>query len=200
MSNAIEICNLALAKLGDRAQVVSIDPPDDSVQAQYCSIFYDPTLTSVLIDTQWSFAVKVAELAEVTNDDSRFAYAYALPSDCLLIHSVFETGVATTYQGVNQAQFSVAQGVLYTDQASASIEYTFNQRDPVKFSALFVDALSWKLAANLSGVIIKGDTGASAAMKLMQAYASIIKLAKESDGRTRLVRPNYQPEGIRSRA
>ena len=42
MASEVEICNLALARLGDAATVVSIDPPEGSAQAEHCAMFYRP--------------------------------------------------------------------------------------------------------------------------------------------------------------
>ena len=38
MSSDVDICNLALARLGDEANIVSISPPDQSAQAGYCCL------------------------------------------------------------------------------------------------------------------------------------------------------------------
>ena len=35
MSSVVDICNIALSRLGDRATVTSIDPPEGSAQALY---------------------------------------------------------------------------------------------------------------------------------------------------------------------
>ena len=40
MSTPVDICNLALARLGDEANVQSISPPDGSTQAALCAQFY----------------------------------------------------------------------------------------------------------------------------------------------------------------
>ena len=40
MFSVVEICNLALSHLGDRATVVSIDPPEGSAQAEHCKTYW----------------------------------------------------------------------------------------------------------------------------------------------------------------
>ncbi len=40
MPSVVDLCNLALAYLGDDATVASIDPPEGSAQAEHCQRFY----------------------------------------------------------------------------------------------------------------------------------------------------------------
>jgi hypothetical protein len=40
MSSVIDICNLALSHIGQAADVSSIDPPENSIEAEYCARFY----------------------------------------------------------------------------------------------------------------------------------------------------------------
>lgn len=61
----VTICNLALSHLGDTATVVSIKPPDASVQAQLCARFYYVARNSLLEMHAWSFATRRVKLAEV---------------------------------------------------------------------------------------------------------------------------------------
>ena len=60
------ICNLALAKIGDVAQVTSISPPDGSMQAAYCALFYSQALSVLLMRFAWSFALRVVKLNTLT--------------------------------------------------------------------------------------------------------------------------------------
>ena len=38
MASDVQICNIALAHLGDTATVASINPPEGSAQAEHCDI------------------------------------------------------------------------------------------------------------------------------------------------------------------
>lgn len=48
MASEVDICNLALARLGDNATVASIDPPEGSAQAEHCARFYAIARDSLL--------------------------------------------------------------------------------------------------------------------------------------------------------
>ena len=58
MSSEIDICNLALARLGDDATVASIDPPEGSAQAEQCARFYSIARDTMLEMHDWRFATK----------------------------------------------------------------------------------------------------------------------------------------------
>lgn len=233
MASDIDICNLALARLGDEANVSSINPPDQSAQANYCARFYPMSLASILDDHNWGFATKTATLALVTNSNSLWDYCYEVPSDMNNIIAVFDyqaegdvnyggnnsgTGINDLYgQGSadsyinraashgNQQAFSLeadalGNNLLYTNQASALLKYAAFVTDASKFPPSFVDALAWKLASNLAGIIVKGDVGVSASIKCIQAYMAALKSAKESDTQNRKVFPAPAPAGIAARA
>ncbi len=196
----VNICNIALARLGDEAAVTSINPPDSSPQARYCAMFLPMSLSSVLDEHNWCFTIKVTALdLAANNDDPRWLYCYVLPEDYSQVISVF--GQYTDAQQFTIATNAATGQRLFTNQAEAYLEYSAEITDPNLFPSAFTDALAWKLAVNLAGPIIKGDTGAAAALKLSQAYQGALKLAKESDGQGRKVSALFNvPTGIAARA
>lgn len=64
MTTQIDICNLALGKLGDEAVVSSVTPPYQSMQAQYCALFYPQALQVLLTKHDWAFATVTAALTQ----------------------------------------------------------------------------------------------------------------------------------------
>jgi len=62
-SAVTNICNLALAKLGNPAKVTSVAPPDGSSEANYCALFYPQALNVLLSEHAWAFATKTVALA-----------------------------------------------------------------------------------------------------------------------------------------
>ena len=56
MASAVDICNLALSRIGDIASVQSIDPPEASAQAIHCARFYPVARDSMLERHPWGFA------------------------------------------------------------------------------------------------------------------------------------------------
>lgn len=209
MASAVDICNLALAHLGDEANVTSIDPPDQAPQAAYCAMFYPLSLASVLDEHNWGFATKTVILAQVNNPDSLWAYCYAQPSDFINVVAIYDYATSNDVNGFsdhgNQQDFSVesatdGSAVIYTNQSSAMLKYVANVANAAQFPPKFVDALAWKLAENLAGIILKGDVGVAAAMKCMQAYVPALERAIESDAQNRKAFVRPIPSGIAARA
>ena len=65
MASETDICNLALARLGDAALVSSISPPDGSAQAGHCAAFYPMVRDYLLERYAWSFSLTRAALTQL---------------------------------------------------------------------------------------------------------------------------------------
>lgn len=203
MATDVDICNLALGRLGDEATVSSIDPADNSAQAKYCAKFYLLSLNSVLDEYPWSFSIKTISAALLENTQTLWAYCYAVPSDCNKIVGIYDpaaVGDVKTEQEYTVELNETGAPVIYTNQITAVLKYTAFISDTSTFSPSFIEALVWKLASNLAGVIIKGDVGVSASLKTFQAYQAALSTAKKADSQSRFVKPNYIPSGIEARA
>jgi hypothetical protein len=182
VASETDICNLALAHLGDSATVSSIDPPEGSAQAEHCARFYPIARDALLEMHDWGFATKRAILAQLSNPSSQWAYCYAQPSDLVNTISVLDryatddTSVGMSYPtawgeapmtngGVYTPQaFQLETAddgtdILYTNQANALLRYVARVTDTTRFSPLFIQTLSWSLAAMLAGPVIKGEAG-----------------------------------------
>ena len=65
MASVVDLCNLSLARLGDEANVVSIEPPDGSAQAAHCARFLPMVRDSLLQAHAWGFALRREALLRV---------------------------------------------------------------------------------------------------------------------------------------
>lgn len=178
MSNAVEICNLALGHIGSDANVASISPPDGSVESGYCARYYPLARKLTIAMAQWSFATTRKALAEVTNESNVWQFAYSQPADCIKPYRVLKAGATNEQDG---ASFTIEGGVIYTNEAEATLVYTRDITDTTKFSPEFISALSWMIASYLAGPIIKGNEGANAAVKLRERAAAETRLASAGD-------------------
>jgi hypothetical protein len=182
MASITDICNLALAHLGDPAEVTSIDPPDGSVQASHCARFYPIARDEVLEMHPWHFAVKRADLAEVDNAyEDDWSFAYALPSGCLRPLSCLLPGVPERFlsidtdAGTHPYIVEAADDgtlVLYTNVETATLRYIARITDSTKFTPGFVTCLARRLASYLAGPIVKGANGAKTAQEQMRIFAA----------------------------
>lgn len=201
MSSEVEICNLALAHLGDDATVASIDPPEGSPQAEHCARFYPIARDTLLEMHPWSFATRRIQLAELDVPSWSWDYAYAYPASCVKILSVLpyqsgsddETQLYETEAGSDGAQ------IILTNTELATCRYITRVTDTAKFPPLFVDALSRLLSSYLAGPVVKGESGRKEAMSQLNAFNLSAGRAMASDANQRDAKPAHTPDWIGNR-
>ncbi len=216
MASVADICNMALSHVGSSTEVVSISPPDGSVEAGLCARFYPIARKEALESHRWTWCKKRALLAPTTNPSEVWTYAYALPSDCISAARVLQKAsvfdfvwwsfvlpvTADEYKLWTErgsADFEIEDGVLLTHEPDAVLLYTRDVTDTTKFSATFTSFLSYLLASYLSGPIIKGDAGAKAALQWRQIAARVKGEAASDDANDSSERNDFVPSNIRAR-
>lgn len=193
MASVVDICNLALSRLGDTATVSSIDPPEGSPQAVYCATFYPIARDTLLEMHQWTFCTRRTTPAKLDFPYNQWKFAYASPEGLMDVIAVLDKNAADDFAytmvrdnqvlgTVNSGQsiytpqpFSLetledGSSVILTNQEDPVIRYTARITDSTKFPAMFVNCLSWLLASHLAGPLIKGDVGSKAAKDCYQAF------------------------------
>lgn len=204
MATEVDICNLALAHLGDDATIASLNPPEGSAQAEKAARFYPIARNTLLEMHTWNFAAKRGNLALTANTLDQWDYAYVAPADMMSPVAVISPtaqndyatrmssgdtpgGITSNYSPTIVAgqytpqQFAVEGTLIYTNQENAMLRYQAAVTDASAFSPLFVITLSWHLASMLAGPVIKGDQGAAEAKRCTQMMATYLTTAKQSD-------------------
>lgn len=186
MASEVDICNTALARLGDSATVASIDPPEGSAQAEHCARFYPIARDAMLELHNWGFATRRATLALLDVTIDGWEYVYALPAAYVKIISVNIDGAISDFNQVEAQDFSIeslADGtmILLTNTENASVRYTVKVTDTTKFSPLFNVGVSILLSSYLAGPVIKGAEGRMEGRALLQEFERWLSLAKVSD-------------------
>ena len=201
IASEVDICNLALARLGDNATVASIDPPEGSAQAEHCARFYAAARDSLLEMHAWKFATRRVQLAKLTVPSWDWSFAYAEPTGALNLLGVLSATASNDDETQPYEAESDATGaaIILTNQESASLRFVARVTDTTKFSPLFVDALAWLLASYLAGPVLKGDAGAAMAKTCLQSFMLAFSNAKVSDANQRKVRPEHTPAWIAGR-
>src|SRR3982751_1837092 len=123
MAINITICNLALGEL--RASAIA-DIAEDSIEAQNCARYYPQCLKLLLERHDWSFATRIAPLAELSVNPraSEWLHAYALPVDCATPKRLVppSEGVVLCWPVEWGQAFIVEAGLLYTQITGALLE------------------------------------------------------------------------------
>lgn len=214
MASVVDICNLALAHLGDTATVASIDPPSGDAQSSHCARFYPIARDALLELHNWGFSTRRALLTlNSVNPSSTWKFCYQAPSNVINYISVLANTATDDYSvGVQMANVGaysapiVSMGVytpqdfavesdnngndiIYTNVEFAVLRYTVPVDDTTKFSPLFVMCLSHMLASMLAGPLIKGEAGIAVSKAQTELAMKWDVLAEGSDANQRHIRP-----------
>jgi hypothetical protein len=222
MASDVDICNLALSRIGDSATLVSISPPEGSAQADHCARFYPMARNSLLERHSWGFATRRAQLALLANSPtSAWRYAYASPAGVANYLAVQASDAGDDYTesvydnryntypikmgAISQQPYVVesddsGNAIILTNIENAVLRYTVLATDTTQYSALFTDALAWLLASYLAGPVLKGGDGFSMSIKCAEAAEKLLSKAIESDANQRkLSLQHHTPDFMRAR-
>lgn len=178
MASAVDICNMALANLGDVADITSLDPPEGSAQAERCAQFYPIAVKTLLEIHEWGFATVRKQLVKYENNNrDNWLFCYAVPVDCIKIIDINDQPFpqmppefAKSYYDYEIGLNDSGNKCIYTNLENAVIRYISNVKENL-FPANFVMALSWKLAGMLAGPLLKGDVGAQMTLNCEKMYS-----------------------------
>lgn len=202
MASTVDICNTALAHLGNDNTISAIDPPDGSTEAGYCKRFYPIARKELIERFAWPFAMKRQALALVTNPSAVWAFAYQLPSDCLRPVRVLTPQLASSlmwdlangriasadlFREADSAPYEVEDGKLLTNVADAVLLYLWDVVDTTRYTPTFVSALGYLLASYLAGPMVRGADGAKAAQNYRQ-----LALTQGSEAATLAARGSHE--------
>ncbi|TDY26301.1 hypothetical protein B0G81_6811 [Paraburkholderia sp. BL6665CI2N2] len=212
-TNQVQICNLALAAVGTRSTIASLD--EGSGESNQCSLHYDVALEAALRGVHWNFArkqVQLALIADATQGQAvpqPWTYEYALPANCLLARFVLPQ------MAITGAPFPVAQQrpvpfiigsdedsdgnditVLLTNEPLAQLVYTARITNPAIYDPSFVDAFVPVLGSKLA-IPLTGDKGTR--QTLIQLAQALLNGAQVSNGNEGLTVIDHQPDWMRVR-
>ena len=159
-TSVVQIVNNALVKIGANAILTLTE---DSEAARAANLIYEQIRDACIRDHVWNFAVNRVELAQNSTAPAfEFSYQYNLPSDCLRVLQMQD--MSTLYK--------IEGGKLLTDDGTAKILYLARVEDVNLFDAMFVEALSARLAAELSVTLSESNTLYSNMMEMYQRKIS----------------------------
>lgn len=199
MASEVEICNLALGRVGVSQTITSLSEP--SAEAVACNRFYALTRDTVLRGFPWPFATTFVALGLVKEDpNTDWQYSYRYPSDCIRFRRIVPPGgrpstavssdarlVADAIPSPDSIPYRIASDttarLIYTDQDDAVAEYTRKVTDSEFYDAEFVSVLAWRLAAEIAPVLTQGDPYkmGSRAMSLYQYELGQVYVTVENE-------------------
>jgi len=139
----IQICNLALARLGD-SRITALT--DATAQAQYCSLFYTQTVEELQAEFDWQFCRKQVSLTSGTAPLTGYSTQYALPTDFIRAIRLGNIDASENF-----GTWEIVGTNLHTNLTSpVALDYIANITTTTSFPAIFTELLSIKLAAVLA--------------------------------------------------
>ena len=178
MTSVVDICNRALIKIGADT-ITSLD--EQTKEARLCNTLYDMIRKELLRSHPWNFAIKRLVLAaDLTVPEFGYDWQYPLPTDCLRILHMYDSGYP----------FKVEGRFLLTDEVQVAAVYIANITDTEQFDALFVSLLVCRLAVEM-GYSITGATFIAQGLK--EELAQLRKDAKLFDAQEGS--PDELPDG-----
>lgn len=168
MASEVEICNIALQKLGaDRINLLT----EDSVNARECNLAYAVIRDRELRKHSWTFAKKTVALAASTTKPLGYARQFPLPSDWLRTVKI----LADPEDKHEMQDFALEGRNILSDETVVYLKYIRRVEDPNEFDTLFIDVLASALAYQLCEKLTQSNTKKDEAK---EAYKDAISEAK----------------------
>lgn len=171
MASKLEICNLALQRIGVSARIEDLED-DSRIEAELCNAIFDEIRDQVLESMHWDFA-KARETLAVLSGVTRsgWAYAYGLPTDLIAVRRL-ESGVRERSERPDhripyaiEASDDRTTKILVTDEDAPELVYTARIEEPEAYTPLFRSAVAWLLASELAIPLEKKQAMADRALK-----------------------------------
>ena len=179
MASQADICNLALSKIGDTAQIASIT--EASPQAKHCKQWYDIARDKALSDGRWGFATRriLGPAVALPDTVTQWRFAYGVPASCLDILAVLRPGAQSEVTELFVLEtLPTGARIILTNVETATLRYIERVTDTTRYPVPFVMAMSTLLGSFISGPIRK-DVKTAAALR--QMYSIEIGEAAASD-------------------
>ena len=174
----LDIFNMALGFLGTRTIASENERTPEAIQ---CVLYWDRARRSALRDYPYRFAVRRVVLAEKALPETyegEWRHAYALPDQCLKVHSVHdgrERGPKKPFRLESDAEGLV----LLCDVEQAMATCTFDVEDVSLWDENFVMAMARKLAMLIAVPLLKNNQ--SKLQELAQLYQDALPRAEGQD-------------------
>jgi hypothetical protein len=176
-SSETEICNLALTRIGHR-QITSLS--ENEKAANLCTLHYPRTRDALLRAHPWNFAIRYAELSQLTTTPAfEFQYAYQLPVACLKVIRTRSEQLGYDYP------YRVVGREVWANTETMAIEYVARIEDVSQYDELFVDLLAQRLAAELAFPITDNRALTETAWQVYQTKLVEARLMDAQEGTPR---------------
>ena len=167
----VEMCNMALGKIGHKRFISDIYPDEDTEPARQCYRFWEGNRDFVLSDAPWRCARKRTELSELeTAPDFGWDYQFTLPSDFIREVEVLDSSEIPT-------EYTI-ENVLLANTDTIYLKYIYKLTDTTKYHPMLLEAMVTRLA-HLLAMPLTGDKSIKDMM--FKEYGITLQMAKEAN-------------------
>jgi len=172
MTSKVQICNMALSRLGANT-ITSLT--DSTSEAKLCNTLFNDLADRVMMQGSWTSTIKRASLARTTNTPAfEYSYEYQLPVDpkCLKVLEVSEYAPGSI-------EYRIEGDKLLSDNSTMKIRYIAQLTDSEDWDTMLTEAFEILLASYLA-VPVMGDR--KIARDLKEEYHQLVSLNLAIDG------------------
>ena len=156
----LEICNLALAKLGEKP-ITKLNRFGTRAES-HCEYHYHVARREILCANKWPFATRTATIPSA-DEGYRGIKPHTLPLDSLHLLEV------------SAPNWTLRGRTIWSPEDALNIVYIADEEDCTKFTPLFIEALATSIAAKLVKTIFhSAANSAKKAEQLTNAYQNLI--------------------------
>ncbi len=200
MTTVTELCNIALARIGNRNGLVDF-ATDTTTEGDMCRIHYPMVRRSILRAHPWNCAVKRAMLTRLAEPPAfEYQYQFLLPDDYLaVVRMSWEADgyisadrpasgyweQATIAYRIEASTANAGRRVLLTNQSSCGMEYIADITDSAAFDPMLVNAISMQLAVELAMSLAQNRQMAEMLTQLAQMKLREARSADSQEGAPR---------------
>lgn len=154
VTSEVDICNLALARLGQTKAIASVETPETPVE-DLCALHYPMARRGLLRAYIFNFAKKLDQLTADPSETPAygFATAYALPNDFIRLLTL---GDHTQNDDVPASLYEIVGRYIYTDEVddadtdTINIQYVYDNVVVSQWDTLFVNLMRLQLAKDMA--------------------------------------------------
>ncbi len=200
MTTITDICNAAISHVGTRSKISSID--EGSSEANACLTHFAMARDATLRAYDWNFARVTASLALLQYPPARWAYKYAVPTDCVRLRRLGDVPLLvlpeTFYEmAADKDATGAIVNVILTNAAPLSAIYTAQVVDPLRWDQGFVDAVVYGLASRVCFELTGKDDREKALTQMWQM--ALREAAAQAANEGSALNRTYVPEAASAR-
>lgn len=169
MASEVEICNVALSRLG-ASRITSLT--EGTSEAKLCNTVFDDVVEEVMNEGAWTTLIRRADLNRLTvAPEFEYSYQFQLPTDPKILRIISTND--------DYSPYSIEGDKLLTDNSSVKIKYIARITDTNEFGPNLQRAVLSRLTAELC-YPITGSKDMSE--QLYNKYLSDLSSALSADG------------------